>query len=975
VVYLPNNSPMRFFFPLLALGLCPALFAAEPTVQSSDLPRVSPTSPEKAATTFTVRPGFHVELMAAEPLVVSPVAMSFDEDGRLYVVEMIDYSERREEKLSRIKLLTDTDGDGRYDQASIFAEGLPWATAITCWDGGVFAIASPELLYFKDTDGDGKADVHALVATGFGNLGERLNVQGLPNYLQWGPDQRIHGANGTNPSKLSNFARREDRPLELRGRDFSFDPRVLQLRAEVGGGQWGMSFDVLGRKFACSNSRHITQLLYDTRALTSGLPLPPAQVDIPVDGPQAEVFRTSPEEPWRVIRTKWRVTGTVKGAIEGGGRSTGYFTGAAGGMIYRGDAFPADFQGNVFVADCGSNLIHRKKLSGEVQLKAERAADEQRSEFAASRDNWCRPVFFTTAPDGSLWFCDMYRETIEHPWSLPEPLKSHLDLNAGNDRGRLWRIVPDGFKARPQPKLSQASTAELVALLAHANGWHRDTAARLLHLRQDATAVPLLRKLATGSLIPVGRITALRALAGQNALDEATLVSALADADAGVRAQALHSLPEGALSPRLEIALVTLGDDPSAHVRYELAWALSGRPMGNKVELLRRIVRRDTSDPWIQTALLAASGDDAGALFTACAQSSHPAETAFAPALAGAIGLRKQPAEVDAVLVRAVTAPEPIAWLTPLADGLTRGGTSLAKLDIGRKLAPLLAAAEARLQAGGKNAPADFALLGLMGGAHSAEVITAALTAGLPADQTGAAVDALVRLNPANLSALLTQAWPKIPAEARAATLRRWRTRPAQVPGLLDAVANQIVARQDFSADDVAALRTSKDAAVQTRVTELFGAETTRAQILANFQPALQLKGDTTKGHATFQARCTICHRFRGEGQSVGPELDASAAAGREKLLGNILEPSREITAGFNAATVETRSGEQLTGVVIAESDGAVTLRLPGGVLRNIPPVELAKIERNARSLMPEGIEAGLSPQEMADLLEFLSAR
>ncbi len=967
---------MRLIFPWLGLVLWPlALVAADPVVKPGDLPRVPPTSPEKAVATFSVRPGFHVELMAAEPLIMSPVAMAFDEDGRLYVVEMIDYSERRDEKLSRVKLLTDTDGDGRYDKAAIFAEGLPWATAVTCWDGGVFVIATPDLIYFKDTDGDGRADVHALVATGFGSLQQKLNVQGLPNYLQWGPDQRIHGANGTNPSKLTNFARRSDPPLELRGRDFSFDPRVLQLRAEIGGGQWGMSFDNAGRKFACANSRHLMQYLYGASALTEGVPLPPAAVDIPVDGPQAEVFRTSPEEPWRVIRTQWRVSGTVQGAIEGGGRSTGYFTGAAGGMIYRGDAFPEEFSGNAFIADCGSNLIHRKKLSGEVQLKAERAADEQKIEFASSRDNWCRPVFFANAPDGCLWFCDMQRETIEHPWSLPEPLKSHLDLNAGNDRGRLWRLVPDGVKPRPLPKLGALPGAELVALLAHANGWHRDTAARLLHQRQDASVTPALHELARKSPSPLGRLTALRVLEGNGQLDDTTLAAALGDADANVRTQAVHTLaargPQQISAP-IDTALKALAGDASAFVRYELAWALRSLPVRDKADLLLKLVRRANNDSWIRTALLTSAGEQTGELFHACVRSGDPADATFARSLVGLIGTRQREVEVDAVITQALTTPDPTTWLTPLADGLSRAGSSLAKADISRKLQPLITATAERVRSGGAR-PGDFALLGIAGSADAAMIIAAALDASTK--PVPAALDALVRLNPPNLGQLLTRVWPKLPPETRATTLRLWRSRPAQVPVLLDAIAANVVARTDLSTEDLAALRESKDAKVKERAVALLGETSARAQVLVAFQPALALKGTPEKGHATFQARCIICHRFRGEGQSVGPDLDASAAAGREKLLGNILEPSREITAGFGAGIVETKGGETIAGVVAAETDGALTLRLPGGIGRHVARAEVTRIDRSTRSLMPEGIEAGLTPQDMADLLEFLAGK
>ena len=237
----PSLHSALFAFMLAAGG-----GAAEPAVKDEDLPRVPPTPPEKAAATCAVRDGFRVELMASEPLIESPVAMAFDEGGRLYVVEMRDYPERPEEKLGRVVLLEDSKHDGHYDRSTIFADGLPWPTGIACWDGGVFVLTVPDLMYFKDMDGDGKADVHAMVFRGFGNLNPKLNVQALPNSLQWGPDQRIHGALGGNPSNIQNFARFTDPEVELRGHDFSFDPRLMDLRPESGGGQCGMTFDDTG---------------------------------------------------------------------------------------------------------------------------------------------------------------------------------------------------------------------------------------------------------------------------------------------------------------------------------------------------------------------------------------------------------------------------------------------------------------------------------------------------------------------------------------------------------------------------------------------------------------------------------------------------------------------------------------------------------------------------------------------------------
>lgn len=312
-----------------------ALAVAQEPDFSAELPRIPPTPPEKAIATFQLKEGYRIELTAAEPLVASPVAICWDELGRMYVVEMRGYSEHRDEKLSRVRLLHDDDNDGVYDRGTIFAEDLLWPTAIACWNGGVFVADAPDILYLKDADGDGKAEIRKRVFTGFGVH----NVQGLLNSFHWGLDNRIHGTGSSCGGQITVVDKPDATPVNINGRDFSFDPKTLDFRAESGGAQHGMTFDDFGRKFVCSNSDHCQQVMYEDRyaARNPLLAAPGARVSIATDGPQAEVFRTSPVEPWRVVRTRLRVSGTVPGPIEGGGRAAGYFTGATGVTIVRGE--------------------------------------------------------------------------------------------------------------------------------------------------------------------------------------------------------------------------------------------------------------------------------------------------------------------------------------------------------------------------------------------------------------------------------------------------------------------------------------------------------------------------------------------------------------------------------------------------------------------------------------------------------------
>jgi putative membrane-bound dehydrogenase-like protein len=976
---------------LLALRCPPTLPAtSQPIVDSKALPKFPPVAAPDALNTFQLRKGFRLELVAAEPLVADPIAVTFDEDGRLFVVEMNDYPERGEQRLGHVRRLEDTDGDGRFDKSIIFAKGLRWPAAIFCYGGGVLVGATPDLFYFKDTNNDGIADEKQVVLTGWGNRAGKLEPEGAFNSLAWGLDNQIHGLVNRDSGVITSPKNPGAKPVALGG-NFAFDPRTMSLMAEAGGGQYGMSFNNDGRQFLCRQHSHIMTQLFDRRYAdrNPSYTMPSPTADIPVDGPKAALYRISPEEPWRVLRTKWRVEGLENG-IEAGGRASGYFSAACGLTIYRGNAWPREYVGDVFVADCAENVVHRKKV---VHLgptaRAERPGDEKTVEFLASKDTWFRPVFCANAPDGTLYIADMYRHIIQMPTAIPEEILKHLDLYAGNDMGRIYRVVPEGFKQPPLPRLSRASLDELVATLAHPNGWHRDTAARLLYERNDRTAVPALVRLLAQSKFSLGRLHALYALKGLGALAERQLWQALSDGDGVVREHAV-GLSEGFLqnrvpSPELWTKLSACASDSVLGVRYQLAFTLGEIRHPERLGVLAQIARRDAAEPMMRAAVLSSLAEGAGEMFSLLARETGASATAagrpeILRELAAVVGAANQPADLSRVREALVLTRDPLVAF-PLArglgDGLGRAGSSFEKAEVnlesllGRAAATATdaqALASARLEA--------VALLAFGHGAESEKTLLPLLDAQQPQTVQLAALTSLDRLSPAGLAAALLGRWPSFTPTIRDKAVEVLLKRPDRVGALLDAMEAGTVQRRDLSLMQTVALRQHSDSKLQQRAIKLIGAasEAKRDEVIRRFLPALELRGDNQRGKAVFQQRCQSCHRTGSEGFAVGPDLAGARSGGKEKLLINILDPNREVPSNYFGYVVDTKEGDSYSGLIGNETASSVTIRQPLGLEVVVPRSRIARMQAQRLSLMPEGLEEGLTHQDLADLVDFILA-
>lgn len=477
-------------------------------------------SPEEAVKSFTLPEGFEVQIVAAEPLVDTPVAMEIGPDGRMWVVEMRGYmrdpdATGEHDKIGRIKVLDDTNGDGRMDKMTVFKDGLFLPRAIALVRGGVLVAEPPRLLFFEDTDGDDKADKHTVVATDYAVAcdparGKSANPEHAANGLMWALDNWIYSANHTVRFRNTNG-------------EWQREPTIKR-------GQWGISQDNLGRIYYNSNSDMLRADLVPSEYLQRN------PFNSRRSGTAIRVAKTQETWPGRLNLGVNR--GYRKGTLRADGPLEGRlsrFTGACGPVVYRGDNFPAAYQGNSFVCEPTGNFIRRNKhTEANGTVVAENAEDG--TEWMSSSDERFRPVNLYNGPSGGLYIVDMYRGLVQHRIYLTSYLRAQTEsrgLEKDIDNGRIYRVIHKGARKSPQD-LAKASGKQLVAALSSDNGWTRGTAQRLLvESTEDVNAD--LAKLATDGGHALGRVHALWTLEGRAAISPAVVLDALSDSDSGVR--------------------------------------------------------------------------------------------------------------------------------------------------------------------------------------------------------------------------------------------------------------------------------------------------------------------------------------------------------------------------------------------------------------------------------------------------------
>ena len=968
------------------------------TEEASQLKPVPAKSPAESLKSLQLRDGFRAALVATEPLVHDPIAVDFDENGRMFVVQCPRYNSYvldEFEPRGSIAMLEDTDGDGRFDESSIFAGDFSYPTAVACWDGGLFVGDAPDLLYLKDTDGDGKADERRVVLTGFGS--DRAGEAHL-NSFRWGFDNRFHISTNLSGGDVRVGSDESAKPVSTRRRGILLDPRDLsKFELTSGGGQHGMSMDDFGRKFVCSNSVPAQTLVYDDRYIARNphLAAPNAAVDIAPEGKFTKLYRITPPEPWRELRTRLRRTGKFRGSDEGG-KPFGFFTGATGITIYRGDAWPESHRGNLIVGDVANNLIYRANLeSNGVSLTARRADPE--AEFAASRDIWFRPVQFANAPDGSLFVLDMYRELIEGAAFLPPEFFEFLNVVGGHDRGRIYRIVPDGYQQRPTPKLGEASTGELVTLLEHPNGWHRDTASRLIYERQDQAVVVPLRRLARNSKLPAGRMTAMHSLAGLRALNEETVLRGLGDKDPRVRIQAARLAEQfAASSADVRFMLIAMtSTEKNSDVRYQLAFSLgSFEQSRQRNHALSRLAIADGADSWMRLAIqssLASGAEDVLQILLANKEFRTTAHgKTLLSSLVKQISAADRPFEIAATIRELNTLAEADASLSEsLVRDLigSRQGEDRQKLleAASGKTAALVGqlVADARRVV---DTPVDKATklddriravstLGLGNFTDDADRFRDLMSLRESPRVQLAALDTLAGFGNAEIAELLIEAWPELGPTVRSRVTETLCTRPSWTLSLLDAVSAGDIGQKEVSPTRVALLKVHPDEAVRRKVGEVFTSanRSKRSDVVAAYQPALKLKGDADRGRMLFRKNCSACHRLEGFGTAVGADLKAISDRGDASVLLNILDPNREVKPKFVSYVVVTNDGRVASGMIVAENANSLTIRSLDGKESVIQRIDIDTLRGTGLSFMPEQLEKELDLQGMADVLSYLT--
>ncbi|MCF0060435.1 c-type cytochrome [Dyadobacter chenwenxiniae] len=994
--------------PVTGLLFCICLLAA------SSRPKPHEVPPEKALATFQLPEGFQIEMVASEPLVADPVAMEIDEAGRMYVVEMHGYPLDKSGS-GKIKLLTDTDGDGKMDKSIAFAEGLMLPTGVMRWKKGIIVTDAPNVLYLEDSDGDGKADLRDTLVTGFALSNPQHNLNnptlGLDNWIYLGHEPAVstqtfksefgdRGGDVYYPDKKET----PRLPDNARGRSVRMRPDRAGLEILSANTQFGHTFDNWGRYLLVSNANHIIHQVMSAEYLkrNPNLLVSNAAQSISDHGNAAEVFPIT-QNPLNQLLT-----------------DLGVFTSACGSKTYQGGIFPAPFDSVMFVAEPVSNIVHADVIHDKgATFTASRVY--QNKEFLASTDAWFRPVNMYIGPDGALYVVDYYRQIIEHPeWMADDVIKSG-ELYNGIDKGRIYRITPKGTKPLTwvnDLKTTQWTNDFLVGKLADPNIWWRRNAQRLLIDGDDKTVVASLEQMVANEKNPLGRLHALYTLEGMNALKPELLVTALKDNASGVRENAIRLSEPFLKDNAVQNALISLQNDPNAKVRFQLLCTLGFLDSPEAGKARENLLFKNIEDPWMQIAALSATPSSKNSLLGAVLnryQADNAAYSSLVERLSTMTGNGGSAVEIKNAIMR-VLAPEDkknSGWQAAVLQGLALGlkNNKTAAIALKSEQNVLVSAAINNPSAAVRQG--SIQLLNITGLIQNASTklaveksVRTALDKKASVENRTAAINFLSLDNPklyirplkkliapteplpVQLAALKTlsavpdntvshfvvEQWPSLTRDVRNAAINTFMVNESRISLLLDALEKKIIDPSAIGWPRSVGLMAQGNAALKARSRMLLTKKDDgRMEVVKAYAPALSMTGSIDNGRAVFQKNCSACHQIGGKsGTPYGPDLGTIRNRRPESIMGDILNPNLSIADGFDIWSIEIKEGEPVQGLIATESPTALTIRNYGGQETVIARANIKSLKALGMSVMPAGLENQISRQEMADLLLYL---
>lgn len=985
-----NGHLLHAFFVLV---VCSLLSACQPSSTSS------PFSPSAVhdLSTFQLPDGFKIELIASEPMVFDPVDMMVDEYGRMYVIEMAGVPFNKS-GIGKVVMLSDTNGDGRMDKRTIFADSLVLPTGVMRWQKGLLVTDPPNLYYFEDRNNDGVADFKQVLLTGFDTTNLEANVNnpeyGLDNWIYLGAlplrnGNKIHFADDTSGNGILEGTVR-----------FRPDTRKLELLS--GHTQFGLAFDQWGQVLMVNNSNHVFENVIPARYLERNPDMiVPNTTESMADHNKVFPITVNPE--YQMLT------------------NIGVFTSACGIVDYQGGAFPEPYNRNItFVCEPASNIVHADFIVPNGSTLKAKAALEKK-EFLASTDPYSRIVNLYTGPDGALYVIDFYRQVIEGPEFMAKEVLDTIDLYNGTHKGRIYRI---SRKDAPAPSwtsgltLGDEPSEDLVKRLADKNNWWRINAQRLLVDRKDEKVLPALLNMALNEEAPLGRLHALWTLEGMGSLTADVIKKSLRDSVAGIRENAVR-LAEIHLSgdSALAAALYDLRNERDSRTKLQLLLTLGDLQSTEAGKIRQQLLFNDIDDGWMQIAALSAASSEAWPLLEFVLKKYEKGNSAYASLVKrlGAIIGKSQPYEMmEPLIQKAITVEEGgDEWQSALLEGLTQGIAGRKALPRGIErsrnelIRTCLGSSSIAMR---KTALQMLRVVGLTTDAQTNlarhKAVQQAKDAQLSEEERANAIDFLALQNPGQYAAWLKRlVTPKEPLKVQLAALNAMKVIPGTEiakyllnewhslpPGVITAAVNTLmttderiillleaIEKKQVNLSDIdwvqsVRLRSSRDMKIRAWARDLFSKKEAGVKsLLQDYQPALSLTGNTQQGRQIFQQNCAVCHQIEGKmGRAFGPDLGTVHAWAPADIMSNILDPNQSIAHGFDTWEMTTNNGENIQGIVSAESPTAITVNDANGQSRSISRLEIQSMKALNISAMPAGWEEKITQQQMADLISFL---